>query len=202
MPRRQFVMAALAAATVMTGVSLAPPVRTATHEYVIADPEAYDVYATILQAHREAGPSRAGEYVIRRETFTLQTGCAATGQPSDPAWRPALADYVAVNAVPHALVEGYAFELPYTLVAEAELREAKAPGTVEWHAFNARHAAADGYFTFSAVGFSPDRAMAVVYVEHFCTPLCGSGRVEFLRKRHGRWRAAEVRGVRTCGWIS
>jgi len=202
MRRRPFVVASLLSATVMAGAVHPPAARTSGSARVIDDPDAYDVYASLVRASHDSGAPDVSQYVIRRETFTLATGCAVSGEPTDSVWRTALADYVSINRLPHALVEGYAFDLPYTLVPTIELQEAFAEDAVEWQTFSARFPAAIGYFTFSGVGFSPDRTLAVVYVEHFCTPLCGSGRLEFLHKQGGRWRPARVTGVRTCGWIS
>jgi len=202
MRRRHVVVGSLLSATVMAGAVHPPAARIPGSDRVVNDPDAYDVYAALLQARRDSGGPDAGEYVIRRETLPMRTGCAVRGEPTDPAWRPALADYLAVNADPHLLVEGYAFDRPYTLVADAELHEATAPDTSKWEGFYRRYPSADGYVTFSNVGFSPDRTRAVVYVEHACAPLCGGARLEFLQYHDGRWRPLQVAGVRTCGWIS
>jgi len=151
MRRRHFVVASLLSATVMAGAVHPPAARTSGSARVIDDPDAYDVYAALLRASHDSGAPDISQYVIRRETFTLATGCAVSGEPTDPVWRAALADYVSVNGLPHALVEGYAFDLPYTLVPTTELQEAFAEDAVEWQTFGARFPAAIGYFTFSDV---------------------------------------------------
>jgi hypothetical protein len=62
--------------------------------------------------------------------------------------------------------------------------------------FAAAHGA-DGLLELSAVGFSPDMTLAIVYVGFDC-PLCGRWGLHILKKTDGRWKQV----ASGCSWTS
>jgi hypothetical protein len=57
-------------------------------------------------------------------------------------------------------------------------------------------------FTVSAVGFERDHSHALVYIGHFCGPLCGEGSYHLLVKRGGKWQNdLDYKGT-GCQWVS
>jgi hypothetical protein len=53
----------------------------------------------------------------------------------------------------------------------------------------------------SAVGFNPEKSIAVVYAGHHCGNLCGGGGFAVLRKEAGKWKPMAFRGQQ-CVWAS
>ena len=56
-----------------------------------------------------------------------------------------------------------------------------------WAEFRKRFPDANGFITFSEVGFNPTFTQALVSVEKQCGGLCGEGKFVVLKKINGRW---------------
>jgi hypothetical protein len=56
-----------------------------------------------------------------------------------------------------------------------------------WEGFRQNFPNSTSYLILSAVGFNPQRTIAVVFVDYRCGGLCGSARYYVLQKRAGDW---------------
>jgi hypothetical protein len=85
------------------------------------------------------------------------------------------------------------FDLPlYTLIPR---------GTIS--TFLESHPRSAVVLEVSAIGYNEDRSRALVYVGHYCGPLCGGGTYHMLAKKDGLWQLdTEFRGAPFCGWKS
>ena len=70
-----------------------------------------------------------------------------------------------------------------------------------WETFTEKFPNARGGIELSAVGFNPERDVAVVYVSHHCGRLCGRGFVQVLRKKDGAGTPVNW-AIKGCGWMS
>lgn len=57
-----------------------------------------------------------------------------------------------------------------------------------WKRFFESFPGSRGWMALSLPGYSPDRAIALVYIAHYCGNLCGSGSYVYLRRIEGQWR--------------
>lgn len=105
-------------------------------------------------------------------------------------WQPVLEDYIRANQTPRRLIRGFSLETPYVVVPKGEIEACR--GKDFWKAFRERFPGAEGYISFSSVGFNHDRSKAIVQVDHSCGPLCGGGLPHFLEKKDGKWVPAKV----------
>jgi hypothetical protein len=64
--------------------------------------------------------------------------------------------------------------------------------------FEARFPNNFGFFVVSHIGMNLTKTEALLYMEHFCGGLCGSGDYFLMRKINGTWRVFERHGV----WVS
>jgi hypothetical protein len=55
-----------------------------------------------------------------------------------------------------------------------------------------------GYFIVSPVGLNLNKSEALLYVDHFCSGLCGGGAYVLMRKTNGAWHVADTYGT----WVS
>lgn len=55
-----------------------------------------------------------------------------------------------------------------------------------------------GYFIVSPVGLNLNKNEALLYVDHFCSGLCGGGTYVLMRKTNGMWHVADQYGT----WVS
>src|SRR5215469_494019 len=64
--------------------------------------------------------------------------------------------------------------------------------------FEARFPNNFGFFVVSHVGLNPGKTEALLYVDHFCGGLCGSGDYVLMRKVNGVWHIVD----RRMTWVS
>src|SRR6266576_4551552 len=55
-----------------------------------------------------------------------------------------------------------------------------------------------GYFIVSPVGLNLNKSEALLYVDHFCSGLCGGGTYVLMRKTNGVWHVVDQYGM----WVS
>jgi hypothetical protein len=172
------------------------------HSY--CQPEAYPVYAAVLQGLR---PNLYGKpLIIIRETVTV-AGIALVKQYCDPRLQRLPADvpedFNRKNKAQMLISRKIPIETPYELISREELNnisQGSGRSVVGfWEHFYQRYPGSGGYTSLSAVGFNSTRTEALVYVAHRCGSLCGSGEYVFLQKQNGQWAGHAVQG---CGWIS
>lgn len=71
-------------------------------------------------------------------------------------------------------------------------------GPKGWEEFYKRYPDSGGYIGFSRVGFNMEMDQALVYVEHGCGGLCGTGHYVLLKKDGGAWKIVK----KHMAWIS
>jgi hypothetical protein len=105
---------------------------------------------------------------------------------------PAIEDYKKQNARAWLLQPRFKTDKPYFLFSREELRA----GTYkDERPLPNDHLDSDGYFQLSAVGFGADNSVAVVWVQHNCGSLCGSGEFHVMHKLKNQWEPLEWRGM-------
>ena len=158
--------------------------------------DAYEVYSVLLP-HEQSWRFATGALVIQQETVPseIQDGCFA--EESKKRFKDAISDYKAVNGKRWLLQPRFEIEKPRLLVTEKDIKAIMARGG--WEAFYKQYPGSGGVFTVSAVGFSKDKTLAVVYTGTQCGLLCGRWIPHLLEKVSGKWK--EVGGV-GCGGMS
>jgi hypothetical protein len=93
-----------------------------------------------------------------------------------------------------------AFPRPMRVLAGAELREIFSAGPSGWAEFYRRYPNQRSYLDVSPVAFSADSLDALVYYEHHCGGLCGSGEAVWLSRPAAtdRWRIRK----KVMFWVS
>jgi hypothetical protein len=100
---------------------------------------------------------------------------------------PAIANYKMENARTWSLQRKFNFDRSYKLLPFGEMGSS--------FAFRGSH----GSITLSAVGFNPEKNIAVVSLDYVCGSLCGGGGFTVLRKDAGQWKPMPFSG-RFCYW--
>jgi hypothetical protein len=166
------------------------------------EPESYAVYRLLIPREWPVRVAKAKQIVLKQETVTKPT-CFPSGRPLQEEWKPVVDDFRAQNRVPRVLQAGFDVGVPYLLVPAREIEQmfsGSLPG--DWRAFYARYPDSGGYTEVSAVGFDPTKTRAMVYVAHGCGGLCGGGTHHFVEKVDGLWRAATIKDLENCQWVS
>jgi len=164
----------------------------------INDADAYDVYSTVLPSEWPIKVARAKELIILNETRMYQM-CLRPDAGSDARIEPAITNYSKLNEKPWLLYPKLVMGIPYRLISTEQLVNAIAEA--QWDRFYRQYPDSKGWIELSAVGFNPDKTVAVVYVGHHCGPLCGGGRFHVLEKKEGKWVPLEWQG-NSCSWVS
>ena len=172
------------------------PPKLETYE----DSEAYEVYAAILPSEAPWRDSHAKWLVIRAETTAYEM-CLSPDEVSARAIGTAIVDYVGQNRVPRILRRKIVIDKPYTLLTEAERKAAFGRSPGDWPAFYQMYADSGGIIELSAVGFNPDKTVAVVYMGHRCGSLCGGGEFHVLQRNKEKWVDLKWEGL-GCSWAS
>lgn len=180
----------------------------------IEDPEAYAVYAALLQRYVKHDAERMRNLRLLQET-RAPTGstCRQRAHP-DKAWEAVLTNFWQANARRWLLKTGADIGIPYTLITPPEIQS-----VLKMVADDPSPRLGGGpepglrllparYLVFSAVGFSADKNFAVVGAEKDCdslnptdnSVLCSSGDVMPWERVGGQWVPA-FNGL-GCGWIA
>jgi hypothetical protein len=107
-------------------------------------------------------------------------------------------DYVAKSKEAYELKDAFDLKLNHTLVKKGEVEGMFKGGVNGWEAFYKRFPDSGGLVGVSRVGFNPEMNQALMYVEHGCGGLCGTGHYVLLNKGEGGWKVAK----RFMAWIS
>ena len=177
---------------------LAQSVRSPGTATQMDDVDAYQVYSTVLPSEWPIKVAHTKELIVLNETRTFQM-CLRPDAASDVRIQSAINNYVKVNEKPWLLQPRLILETAHRFVSTEELE--RAIGQAQWDRFREQYPDSKGWVDLSAVGFSPDKTVAVVYVGHHCGQLCGGGNFHVLEKREGKWVPLEWKGD-TCSWIS
>lgn len=91
-------------------------------------------------------------------------------------------DFVAKNAKSYQLTKSFNLKLEYVLIPKEESDLSNLVGSI----------------ALSRVGFDSSGKQALVYIQDYCGPLCGSGRYILLVKNGQRWIVKE----KFTSWVS
>ena len=109
-----------------------------------------------------------------------------------------LSDFVAKARSVCSVRPQFSVSQSYKIITHEELDKIFKKGPNGWDTFYKRYPNAAGFWSFSQPGYNPAGDEAVLYVQHSCGMLCGTGHLYFLAKENGEWR---VRNRMTL-WIS
>jgi hypothetical protein len=179
----------------------------ARHRYVTIKPydvdEAYKVYSAILPTIGES------PLVIGTETRTPEICLQPLDAQSERVLRPAIDNYLELNALPWQLQKHFDINRHYELLAEEELKATfrdgmnGSPSLGGWKTFYERHPDSEGWIELSAVGFNADKTIAVVYMGYYCGSGCSGGEFRALEKNAGKWQLLTGRGLwNGCVWYT
>ena len=104
-------------------------------------------------------------------------------------------DYVAKNAKSHQLTNSLDLKLKYTLAPKEKIEQIFKIG---WDEFYKQFPYSGGLIGLSRAGLNPGGNQAVVYIEHSCALLCGTGHYLLLVKNDRGW----VVQHKFMAWIS
>ncbi|HEY9283446.1 MAG TPA: hypothetical protein VIP46_08330 [Pyrinomonadaceae bacterium] len=107
----------------------------------------------------------------------------------------ALSDFREQNREPGTINKSLRLPIKHLLLGEADFELAMRDG---WEGFFKRHPKSGGWVALSRVGFNREMTQALVYFEHGCGGLCGSGIYLLLEKGEAGWKVAKV----LRAWIS
>jgi hypothetical protein len=152
---------------VLAGLLLLYPLF-ALRPYVTIKPydvdEAYKVYSAILPTIGER------LLVIGTETRNPEICLQPLDAQSEKVLRPAIDNYLELNARPWQLQKHFDINMHYDLLAEEELKATFRDGMngsssmAGWKTFYERHPDSEGLIELSAVGFNADETIAVVFI--------------------------------------
>ena len=110
----------------------------------------------------------------------------------------AINDFVAKNKEAHQLKDAFNIELNHTMVKKEEIDQMFKGGVGGWEEFYKRFPDSGGFVGVSRAGFNPELDQALVYMEHGCGGLCGTGHYLLLEKSDGKWKVSK----KFMAWIS
>ena len=198
-------------AAVLIALRLAASQVDAQAADVIADPEAYVVYASILPTTFSSGDRDLSRIALLQETRGHLTCPRGTIEPE---WRSAWASYKRENARVRTFLPKFDLGLPYVLVTLADVKALLVRAGNDGKRVRGGWSEAYTRFpngkllAFSAVGFNESKNRAVVTVQYNCglsrVPLaleydCDGGQHIPLAKQAGRWVRAKIAA---CHWMT
>jgi hypothetical protein len=167
------------------------------------DRDAYEVYAAIIGDEWPISAAKATQLVIQAETtmFPHRPMCLKPAPGDESTLGALITSYLKANEKPRLLQRKFRVELPYEVVSKSVLDEFFPKDVDGWPRFHARYPNSGGFIHMSAVGFNPDKTLALVYMGHWCAGLCGGGTHHLLEKKDGKWVEIPWRGE-FCSWAS
>ena len=106
-------------------------------------------------------------------------------------------DYKAKNNRPVRLKDSFKLNVKHVLVDEQEIVKIF-KGSGSWDDFYKRYPDSGGLIVLSRVGFNAAMNQTMVYIQHACGGLCGSGHYVLLEKNADQWRVVKESMV----WVS
>lgn len=172
---------------------------------VYDDVDAYEVYSAALpldSAYQDSKTVLILQTVPPSEWPIGSARDALHGKSEfSKAFAPIFDSFDQANEGTKFLEHHFSFPKPYRLLGKDELETAfkrRTPHTVDddgWSGFRDAFPDSRGYLILSAVGFSADKTLALVYIEHRCGGLCAEARYVILQKQNGRWVQYTPKGV-------
>src|SRR5215470_5259870 len=149
-------------------LSLPPQVTSSAYD----DSDAYEVYASILPSEWPLRVAHAKQLVILRDTKSIQM-CLKPATESEATVGPAISNYLELNKKKWLLQPRLSFETPYQFLEAGKIEALTKQG--QWDEYYRKYPDSGGVIQVSAVGFNPDKTIAVVHMGHSCGMLCGGG---------------------------
>ena len=207
---RKYFAASVAVVVVVACSAVLSPVDAAFKSEVEA--EEYAVYSAALDdmfAGRRVTPDiRAGIMTLVIQEHTVRESFRTLAEPNHrgqlrlrvPSVSEAtIDDHVAKNKKNSRLKRRFNMKLDYTFIKKNDLDRFFKDDLIRgWEEFDQKFPNSGGFVGLSRVGFNSDKSQALVYVEHGCGIVCGSGNYILLRKGVAGW---EVVGKHQP-WIS
>lgn len=186
------------------------PGKKAAHPpEVYEDSDAYAIYSVLIETEWPVRVAKAKQLVIQADTSVYPRSggsderiCLVPAKGEEATYEPLLAAYRELNKTKYLLQPKFNTSVPFELVSKASIMAMFAEdGIGGWKDFYQKYPDSGGYISMSAVAFSTDRTIAMVYLDHHCGGLCGGGGYHFLKKTDGKWHEFPWPGM-SCSWIS
>jgi len=187
---------------VVLGCAVLPSTSSAAH----ASDEEYAVYSAVITTMFDI-KAKTRQLVIQDVTVNNETVIDKSLQENRYIERVfptlkegVLRDYKARNKEPLQLKDAFDLDAKYILVMipQKEIARLFNEGGSWWDEFYKRYPDSGGFISLSRPGFNAARNQALVYIEHHCGGLCGTGRYVLLEKSKDRWRVIQEEMV----WVS
>ena len=107
----------------------------------------------------------------------------------------AISDFQKRNSESHSLtyLSSPDLSVPIVLVSRQTLQSFLHNGPdAYWTEFYRRYPGSGGSSSFSSIGYSADRSVALLMVDQGCGTLCGAGSNVVVKREGGRWRVAII----------
>jgi hypothetical protein len=171
------------------------------------DKEVYEVYAAALPLDRWYWEDSKVILILsqippREWPMGSPRGALSGDAKFIEAFEPIFASFDAANKTAATLNSDFQLSKPARLVTQEELKTAFKSSSRSavgdgWQGFRDHFPDSAGYLILSGVGFSADRTVALVYIEHRCGGLCGAARYYILQKRSDRWVRYSPEGLKS-----
>jgi hypothetical protein len=170
------------------------------------NPDAYDVYSAVLSMGGPWGDSKSLVVLKELPPKEWPIGSPRDALLGDEEFRgnfeSIFKSFEQTNRQSVFLENLFAIHKPYQLVGSAELEAAfhRPETSVQhdgWEGFRQNFTNSAGYLILSAVGFNPEKTIAVVFVDYRCGGLCGSARYYILEKRDKDWINFSPKGLQS-----
>lgn len=183
--------------------------QKAAEEY--DDAEAYAVFSAVIFKEWPVTEAKATKLVIRLETADFPriggiiggiSECLSAPKGQEAIYLPLIEAYKVANKESRVLQRKFVGDVEYELVPNLEVKSFFDQNGIDgWQDFYKKYPKSGGVNELSAVGFNPDKTLAIVYAGHSCGELCGGGTYHFLEKKNDAWSEAKWPGG-TCAWAS
>lgn len=161
------------------------------------DTEAYQVYSAIIPPGWLVRIAKAKALVIQAETDAGFRMCLEPDAESKKIIGTAIADYLKVNKKTWLIQKNIKLEMPYQIIDKEKVNSIFK--NESWNEFNNQYPDAKGFIKLSAVGYNPEKTVAVVYSGWRCGIRCGGGEYHVLQKKDGKWIPLTWSGS-NCAW--
>ena len=187
---------------------------------IITDPEAYAVYAAVIQERLRTEDKPGRELALLQET-RAGMDCVDPDRAKrvEPEWRPVVESFRKQSARVRIILSGFNLGVPYSIVTVDQLRELMRDAGYSKKSPGSNGLGLDVFARFprgrlvalSAVGFNAERTRALVAMQFNCLPsweprtesprVCYGGQHFTLEKKSARWYI--VRDVSVgCHWVA
>jgi hypothetical protein len=201
--------------TAPTPAQNVPPASTPpVSQQEIQDDDSYAIYSMLVadEFDPDQNVSEYKQWLISEQTIQWPApgdeskldNCFRIPEADRKQYASMIADYKRQNAEPKKLVTKFTLAKMYSLLSENG-REAylaatePAEGRHRVRKMQSWLEGAPGLISFSAIGYSADRSLALVYVEHECGTDCGGGSPHVLKRVNKAWQEQKVV---VCRWVA